>query len=250
MSIQKIILIIAAGMAGGFINTMAGGGSMITLPLLIFFGLPSAVANGTNRIALMVENLTAVSNFKSRGYSNFSLSIKLGIPAVAGSIIGSRLAINLPDELFNQILAVVMFIMLGLILWNPTEKFTVVKENLSFKRQLAASTAFFFVGIYGGFVQAGVGIIIIAALSIITGLSLIKINSIKVLVVAIYMLSSLLVFILNDKVNWTIGLTLAIGNGFGAWLASTLAVQKGDKLIKIILSFAVIMMALNLLGIF
>ncbi|MFW6281009.1 MAG: sulfite exporter TauE/SafE family protein [Halanaerobium sp.] len=250
MSIQNILLILAAGTAGGFINTMAGGGSIITLPLLIFLGLPSAVANGTNRIALMVENLTAVSNFKSRGYSNFSLSIKLGIPAVAGSIIGSRLAINLPDELFNQILAVVMFIMLGLILWNPTEKFTVVKENLSFKRQLAASTAFFFVGIYGGFVQAGVGIIIIAALSIITGLSLIKINSIKVLVVAIYMLSSLLVFILNDKVNWTIGLTLAIGNGFGAWLASTLAVQKGDKLIKIILSFAVIMMALNLLGIF
>lgn len=250
MSIQNILLILAAGTAGGFINTMAGGGSLITLPLLIFLGLPSAVANGTNRIALMVENLIAVSNFKSRGYSNFSLSIKLGIPAVVGSIIGSRLAINLPDELFNQILAVVMFIMLGLILWNPTRKFTAVKENLSFKRQLAASTAFFFVGIYGGFVQAGVGIIIIAALSIITGLSLIKINSIKVLVVAIYMFSSLLVFILNDKVNWTIGLTLAVGNGFGAWLASTLAVQKGDKLIKVILSFAVIMMALNLLGIF
>jgi hypothetical protein len=250
LTITDIILILAAGTAGGFINTMAGGGSLIALPLLIFLGLPSAVANGTNRIALMVENLTAVSNFKSRGYSNFSLSIKLGIPAVIGSIIGARLAITLPDEIFNQILAVVMFIMLGIILWNPTKKFTEAKENLSFKRQLAAVAAFFFIGIYGGFVQAGVGIIIIAALSLITGLSLIKINSIKVLVVAIYMLSSLLVFILNDKVNWTLGLTLAVGNGFGAWLASTLAVKRGEKLIKGVLTFAVIMMALNLLGVF
>lgn len=250
MSISDIVLILAAGTAGGFINTMAGGGSLITLPLLIFFGLPSAVANGTNRIALMVQNIIAVTNFKSRGYFNFSLSLKLALPAIIGSVIGSNLAITLSDALFNKILAIIMFIMLALILWNPTQKINSIKKTLGFKRQLALIIAFFFIGIYGGFVQAGVGIIIIAVLSLITGLSLVKINSIKVLVVAIYLFSSLIIFIYNDKVNWQLGLTLAVGNGFGAWLASTLAVKKGEKAIKIVLTFAVILMALHLLDLY
>lgn len=247
MNILQIILILVAGTAAGFINTLAGGGSLITLPVLIFSGLPSAVANGTNRIALMIQNIIAVSSFKNKGFFNYKLGLMLGIPAVLGSILGSRLAISLPDTVFNKILAVAMIIMLALILWNPTKKFSVVKENLSKKRKTIAIIAFFFVGIYGGFIQAGVGLIIITTLTLITGLSLVKINSIKVFVVGIYMISSLLVFIISGNVNWLLGLILAAGNGFGAWLGSTVAVNKGDKWIKVVLVFAVILMAGNLL---
>jgi len=247
MNILQIILILIAGTAGGFINTLAGGGSLLTLPVLIFLGLPSAVANGTNRIALMIQNIIAVSNFKSKGYFNPRLGLMLAIPAVIGSIIGARMAILLPDLVFNRILALVMILMLGLILWNPTGKLSQTRENLSQKRQITAIITFFFIGIYGGFIQAGVGFIIITALTLITGLSLVNINSIKVFVILIYMFSSLFVFIYSGNVNWLLGLILAVGNGFGAWLGSTVAVKKGDKWVKIVLVIAVVLMAGNLI---
>ncbi len=250
VSILTIVLILIAGTGAGFINTLAGGGSLITLPVLITLGLPSAVANGTNRIALMIQNIIAITNFKNKGYSNFKLSLILGIPAIIGSIIGAQLAISLPERVFNQILGITMIIMLGLILWNPTKKLNNVKENLTLKKKILAIIAFFFVGIYGGFIQAGVGIIIITTLSLITGFSLIKINSIKVFVVAIYMVSSLLIFIANGKINWLLGFTLAIGNGFGAWLGSTLAVKKGETLVKVVIAIAVLIMAGNMLGLY
>lgn len=250
MSILTVIFILLAGTAAGFMNTLAGGGSLITLPVLIFLGLPSAVANGTNRIALMLQNITAILNFKRKGYFDLKLSLLLGIPAVLGSILGAQLANTMSDQLFNQILAVVMIVMLALILWNPTRKFNPTQENLSRKRRIIAVIAFFFVGIYGGFIQAGVGIIIIATLSLITGLNLVKINSLKVFVVALYTISSLAVFILNGNINWILGLTLAVGNSIGAWLGSTFAVLKGDKLVKVVLTIAVLLMAGHLLGIY
>ncbi len=249
MSLQDIILILLAGTAAGFINTLAGGGSLITMPVLIFMGLPSAVANGTNRIAIMVQNIVAVSNFKRKGFFNLKLGIMLSIPAILGSIIGSNLAVNLSDEVFNKILGIVMIIVLVLILWQPQKKFASPGENLSLKRKILAMIAFFFVGIYGGFIQGGVGFIIIVSLSLITGLSLVKINSIKVLIVAFYTISSLMVFIMNGKVNWVLGLVLAIGNGIGGWLGSSFAVAKGDKWIKIILTAVILFMSARLLGI-
>ncbi|AZR73987.1 integrase [Anoxybacter fermentans] len=250
MSLFKVILILLAGTAAGFLNTVAGGGSLITMPTLIFLGLPSAIANGTNRIALMIQNIVAITNFRRKGFFDLKLSLMLSIPAILGAVIGSKIAVDLPDEIFNKILAIVMIGVLALILLKPQKKLTSNMENLSTKRQIAAMIAFFFVGIYGGFIQAGVGFIIIATLSVITGLSLVKINSLKVFIVALYMVSSLAVFIINGKVNWILGLTLAVGNGLGAWLGSNFAVAKGDKWIRIILVIAVLGMAAKLLGVF
>jgi uncharacterized protein len=250
MSILHYVLIILAGTAAGFLNTLAGGGSLLTLPVLIFLGLPSATANGTNRIALVIQNIIAIGNFKKKGFFNLKLGIMLAIPAVIGSIIGAQLAISLPDKQFNNILAAVMIIILILTLWNPTRKFNNSNEILSKKRKIAAIIAFFFVGIYGGFIQAGVGVIIIATLSLITGLSLVKINSIKVFVICFYIFSSLLIFIINGKVNWFLGISLSIGNSLGAWLGSNFAVSKGDKWIKVVLSISVLLMAAHLVGLY
>ncbi len=247
MNLIKIILIIIAGIFAGFINVMAAGGSLITLPVLILCGLPSAVANGTNRIALMVQNIIAVGNYKHKGIIDLKLAFIISIPAIIGSLLGARLAIFLPDNSFNKILAVVMLIMLAIILLNPTRRFSHITENLTRKRMVVTLIVFFFIGIYGGFIQAGVGFFIITALTLLTGMSLVKINSIKSFVVGIYMVSSLLVFIFSGNINWLLGILLAVGNGFGAWLASNLAIKKGERLIKIILVFAVILMAGNLI---
>lgn len=250
MKLINVLLVLATGVAAGFLNTVAGGGSLISMPVLIFLGLPSAVANGTNRIALMVQNIVAVTNFRRKGFFDLKLGLMLAIPAVLGAVVGSNLAVNLPDKIFNNILAVVMIMVLFLILFQPHKKLKTVDESITGSRKFMAIIAFFFVGLYGGFIQAGVGFIIIASLTLITGMSLVKINSLKVFIVMIYMVSSLLVFIFNGKVNWILGLVLAVGNGLGAWLGSNFAVAKGDKWIKGVLTVAILLMASKLLGFF
>ncbi|KJS22880.1 MAG: integrase [Clostridiaceae bacterium BRH_c20a] len=248
MTIGKIILILATGTAAGFLNVLGGGGSLLTIPMLIFLGLPSAMANGTNRVALLVQDIVAVANFRSKGFFDLKLSLTLAIPALVGSIIGSKIAISLPDEIFNKILALVMFAVLFLAIKQPQKKIISEEEGkLSPDRKIPSMIAFFFIGIYGGFIQAGVGFIIIAALTLITGMSLVRINSLKVFIGGLFILSSLLVFIISGKIDWSLGLTLAIGNSLGAWLGSNFAVVKGDKWIRYILIVTVTFMALKLL---
>ena len=244
----QLILILLAGTAGGFLNTLAGGGSIITLPLLILLGLPAPVANGTNRIALMWQNLVAIGNFSHKGFFPWKLGIIWGIPALIGAILGAQLAINIPEETFNQILAIIMFVVLALIIWKPRVAPQITAEKISTSHHLLGVFIFFFIGAYGGFMQIGVGIFIIAILTILTGSSLVQINSLKVIIIAIYMLASLLVFIINGQINWPLGLTLAIGNGCGAWLGSTLAIRRGDRWVKVVLTVAVILLAGRLLG--
>ncbi|MEW6064698.1 hypothetical protein P378_01125 [Desulforamulus profundi] len=250
MTISEILIILVAGIAAGFVNVVGGGGSLIAMPVLIFLGLPSAVANGTNRVALMVQSLVAIGYFRNKGYFYPKLSILLGIPAVIGSIIGAQFAISLSDEMFNRVLAVVMLVVLVLIIWRPEKKFIKSEEameNLSKPRLAVAALVFLGVGFYGGFIQAGVGFVIIVALALITGMSLVKINSLKVCVTIIYMLSSLIVFVCSGKVDWMLGLVLAVGNAVGAYLGSVFTVSKGDKWIRIFLIVSVLIMAAKLL---
>jgi uncharacterized membrane protein YfcA len=243
---------------------VGGGGSLITMPVLIFLGLPSAVANGTNRVALMVQSVVAIGYFKNKGFFYPKLSAILGIPALIGSIIGAKFAISLSDEMFNRVLAIVMLVVLVLIILRPEKWFLSKKkgdikegteereengEDLGKTRLIIASLVFFAVGFYGGFIQAGIGFIIIATLALITGMSLVKINSLKVSVTLIYMSASLLVFILNGKIDWTLGFALAIGNAFGAYLGGMFTVSGGDKWIRIFLVITVSIMAAKLLGV-
>ncbi len=243
-----IILILLAGTAGGFLNTLAGGGSIITLPLLIFLGLPAAMANGTNRIALMLQNIVAITNFRHKGYFPWKLGLIWGIPALLGAIAGAQLAVTIPEETFNRILAVVMFGVLGLIIWKPKTSSHLQAREIASNNKLVGIGVFFLIGAYGGFIQIGVGIFIIAILAFLTGSSLVQINSLKVIIIAIYMLASLLVFIINGQVDWALGLTLAVGNSLGAWLGSTLAIRRGDRWVKIVLAIAVFLLAGRLLG--
>lgn len=249
MNVWHLVLIAAVGAMAGFLNTVAGGGSLVTMPMLIFLGLPSAMANGTNRVAIMAQNIVAAANFRRKGYFDWKLGLTLAIPAAVGAIVGSNIAVSISDAVFNKVLAVVMIIVLILTLWNPQKKLKGQKETLTLKDKVIGVIVFFGVGVYGGFIQAGVGFIIIASLTLLTGYSLVMVNSLKVFVVAAYMIFSLVVFIINGKVNWLYGITLAAGNSFGAYLGSTFSVKKGDKWIKVILTAAIITMSLKLFGI-
>ena len=247
MEIWHIPVIFTAGILAGFINTLAGGGSLLTLPILIFLGLPTAVANGTNRIAIVAQCAFAVAGFKKKGVSNFKLSLLLSTPAIIGAIIGAYFAVDISDVLFRRVLAVIMLLVLGLILWNPRQDSSGSSNSLGRRQLITAMTVFFFIGIYGGFIQVGVGFIIIAALTTITKFNLVVTNSHKVFIAGIYTVFALIVFAFNDKVCWEIGVCLAAGMGLGGWIGSHWAVAKGERWIRVVLAICVVAMVIKLI---
>jgi uncharacterized membrane protein YfcA len=239
-------LLIVTGFVVGFINTIAGGGSLISLPVLIFLGLPSSVANGTNRVAVVIQNILGTAGFKSKGVSTYPFNIYLGVSALFGAILGARFAVDIKGDTFNKILAVIMIVVILLIVFKPKMKVDDLQEKLKGKPLWIAVIAFFFFGIYGGFINAGLGIVIILFLHYVNQMSLVRSNATKVVVVLIYTLAALAVFVLNDKVNWVVGLVLAIGNGTGAWVASRFSVNRGDGFIRTFMVVVVIGMAVKL----
>lgn len=245
-SLLHVILLFGTGIAAGFLNTVAFGGSLLALPMLIFLGLPTAVANGTNRVAIFFQNFSAIMGFRRKGVSDFRFSILLTIPAVIGAGVGATIAVDTKDSLFQLILAAVMIVMLVLTLLNPTDRLKDRMESGGTRSKIIAMIAFFFIGIYGGFIQAGVGLLVITALRLLTGMDLVRTNAIKVFVIFFYTILALGIFIINGKVNWYLGPTLAVGNACGAWLGSHWAVAKGEKWIKVMLIVAVLAFAIRL----
>ncbi len=239
-------LLIGVGFAVGFINTVAGGGSLLSLPVLIFLGLPPSVANGTNRVAIVIQTATAVAGFKSKGVSTFPFNAYLGFSALIGSIIGAYIAVDIDGRLFNRILAIIMVTVIFIIIFKPKTDKKHLSERLTGKYLWIGIIAFFFFGIYGGFINAGLGFIMIFFLHFVSHMTLVRANATKVAIVFMYMLSALAVFALNDKVDWFVGLILAIGNASGAWLASRYSVKKGDRFIKTFILIMVAVMAVKL----
>ena len=191
--------------------------------------------------------------------SDFKLSLLLSVPALLGAIIGAQIAVDMSDIMFKRVLAIVMMFALGLTLWNPQQKLTSVTcfQNDTEKRGLISSRrnqliitmiVFFFIGFYGGFIQVGVGFIIIATLTTIMGFNLVVTNSHKVFIAGFYTIFALIVFVINSKVCWEVGLCLAAGMGLGGWIGSHWAVTKGEKWIRLVLSISVIVMVIKLSG--
>lgn len=242
----NLLLLVAAGFVAGFVNTIAGGGSLITLPTLIFLGLPPAVANGTNRIGIFIQTLSGTAGYRSKGINTFPFSIYCGITALLGSLIGAKIAIDIKGDVFNKILAIVMVAVVILIVFKPKIKVEDIAQRTKGKYLWISMIAFFFLGIYGGFLNAGIGFLHLLFLSYFNRMTLIRANATKVTIVSIYMLGALIVFILNDKISWLHGLILASGNLVGAWISSRWSVKKGDGVVRIFLIIMVTLMAIKL----
>ena len=239
-------LLILVGFIAGFINTMAGGGSLLTLPLLIFLGLPSAVANGTNRIAIFMSAFSATAGFKSKGISNYPFNFYLGFSGLLGALIGAQIAVDIKGELFNKILAVIMIVVVLLIVFKPKIDSVNILERLTGKHLYISMVAFFFIGIYGGFINAGIGFVIMLFLHYYNKMNLVKVNATKVVIVLIYTTGAIITFALAGKINWIYGIFLASGNFLGGWISSRWSVKKGEKAIKAFLVVMVLLMSIKL----
>jgi len=234
------------GFVSGFLNILAGGGSLLTLPLLIFLGLPAAVANGTNRIGVLCQNLVAIGSFRRHGVLPMRLALLCTAPALAGSYLGALWAVEIDERLFQRLLAGIMIGVLVIILIDPAKRLQTGERHFSPLRLTVLLVSFFVVGIYGGFVQAGVGFLILPAL-LVHGFDLVRSNAVKIFVVLLLTVPALAVFVWHDQVDWLLGLVLASGNASGGWLASRLAVKKGHEWIKRVVSVTVLLLAIKLL---
>ena len=240
-----IPLLLVAGGIAGVLNVLAGGGSLLTLPLLIFLGLPAAVANGTNRVAILIQNVVAVRGFAGRGMLPWRLALICTGPALLGSVLGARLAIDIDDELFRRILAGVMLGVCVIMVIDPARRLRFDTARLGPVRLAALAVTFFGVGVYGGFIQAGVGFLIITGL-LVHGLDLVRINAVKVLVVGVFTVAALAVFVAEGRVAWAPGLALAAGNALGGWLGTRLAMAKGHDWIRRLVLVMVVVFAVRL----
>jgi len=243
-------MVMAAGLAAGFINVLAGNGSLISLPVLIFVGLPPGVANATNRVSIVFQNLVGGTSFYRQGKLDTRGALILSIPMVLGSAVGALIAVDVNDQVFRQVLAVAMIVMLILMLVKP-ERWIVGKPGtVSSRLTLARFITFFAIGVYGGFLQAGVGIFLLAALVLEVGYDVVRANAVKVIVTLASAVVSLAIFSANLKVNWTAGLVLAAGSMVGAWLATRFASDKGAAWVRWFVIVVVATSAAQLLGVF
>ena len=234
------LALIAAGFGAGYINTLAGSGSLLTLPLLICLGLPAPVANGTNRVAILLQNVVGVSSFHRRKVLDVRAGAWLALPAIAGSILGARIAVEIDERVLRTTIGVLMLVMAGVIVIRPKRWLEGRQDHHGGRPSLLQMVVFFAIGAYGGFIQAGVGIFLLAGLVLGAGFDLVRANAVKVFIVLCFTVFALGVFVMHDQVRWDLGLILALGNMAGAWVAARMAVEKGVKFVRWVLVVVVI----------
>lgn len=245
--ILSVLILFCVGAIAAFINVNAGGGSSLTLPALIFLGLDASVANGTNRVAIIFQNISAVYSFKKEKYYELKNSLILSLLSLPGAVAGAVFAVKISNQTFEKVLGIIMIlIIVTMIIPQKREK----NVTADFKVDWKVVISMIAIGFYGGFLQVGVGFIIMALLHNVLKLDLIRVNMHKVFIVFIFTIPALLVFILTNNVNWFYGLSLSAGNAFGGWWGAKLSVKKGEKLIKAVLIVSIFIMAIKLLNIF
>lgn len=250
MSWFEAVILILSGVLVGFVNTLAGGGTIITISLLIFLGLPATVANGTNRIAIMLQTTVAVLSFKKQKILDTKKGLVFCIPSVIGSVAGSLTAANLNENIIEKVIAAVMFVMLFFIVYKP-EKWVKSKQHLIDKPiKWYDHLAYLIIGFYGGFIHIGVGFFMIAALVLLSGYDLLRANALKNFLVMVYAPFSLVVFVIFGQVNWEYGLILSIGNVMGAFIASKFVMNWGANFVRYVIIVVILITIMHLLGVF
>lgn len=249
------LALFGAGLVAGALNVVAGGGSFLTLPVLIFLGLPPTTANGTNRVGILVQNLGAVWGFHRHRVLPWSWTVSAAAPALVGAALGTWAALVVGDESFQRILAVLMVAVTLWSLLDPAKRWGSGREPEvdddgmpvppSGWGRWGFVAGFFLVGIYGGFVQAGAGFFILAVTSL-AGLDLVKGNALKVLTVLIFTVLSLAIFAWQGEVRWLPGVVLAAGTLLGGQLGVRLTVLKGHRWVQGVVTVAVVAFAVKL----
>jgi uncharacterized membrane protein YfcA len=234
MTIEGLILLALAGVAAGWVNVVAGGGSLFTVPAMLFLGLPGPVANGTNRISIIAQNVTAVGEFWRKGFSDFRLSASLSLAASLGAVVGARIGVELDGVWFNRTLAAVM---LAVMATMAADRGGDAKgeggDTSRAPRNLALGHALMVgAGLWGGFIQVGVGFLLMPILNRVLGLDLVRVNMHKAFIALVFSCVALAVFASKVEIMWQAGAALAVGNAAGGWLGARASIKRGARFIR------------------
>ncbi|MFN3692170.1 MAG: sulfite exporter TauE/SafE family protein [Fervidobacterium sp.] len=239
-----MIILFLGGFAAGVINVLAGGGSFLTLPLLGLFGLPPSVANATNRIGILLQNISATGTFIKKKQINIR-DLYLAIPTILGSILGTTIVLKLPENIVKISLGIIFLVMSYFVLFSP--KVWEEGKDLKKKNRLISFTVFFLIGLYGGYIQAGVGFFLIYALTMLEGYNLKSANAMKIFLTLLFTIFSLLIFSAGKKVEVFPGLVLGMGSFFGGYVGSYLNMRVNVKVIRIVVAGMMIVSSLSYL---
>ncbi len=240
-------LLFVAGAAAGWINVLAGGGSLLTVPIMLFAGLPGPVANGTNRIAIIAQNLVAVAGFFRRGFSDFRLSLTLAACASVGAFFGAEVGAEIDGVWFNRLVAAIIVAVM-ILMATGGDKIDGEGAPDGRPRNLVLGHILFVgAGFWGGFIQIAVGFVMMPILHRVMGLDLVRVNMHKVFVALAFSCVALAVFAAKVDIAWGAGAALAAGNAVGGWLGANAAVDRGAPFIRKVLYAALVAMAIKLI---
>jgi uncharacterized membrane protein YfcA len=245
VSTPEALLLSLVGLVASTVNTVAGGGSFLTLPVLMFMGLPAGPANATNRVGVLMQNVGAVWGFHRHRVLDWRWALGAAIPTAMGSALGAWLALGIGDREFKRILA---FLMIAICLWTIVDgrRGDDTAAGRLASRPWIVKAAFFLVGIYGGFIQAGVGFLVLA-LTTLAGLDLVRGNAVKVVAVLLQTVVALAVFLTAGEVRWAEGACLAVGGLLGSLVGVRLTVLKGHRWLKAVVTLTMVVFAVRLL---
>ena len=249
MELWQIGILALVGIIAGFLNVVAGGGSLLTMPIMVFMGMSGPAANGSNRVGIIFQNLAAIRGFRKQGFADFKRSITLSLCAIPGAVAGAYMGTKLDGPWFNRVLALVMIGVMLLMAFKKKANKGEVTETAppGQGRVVAAHLLMVLAGVYGGFIQAGVGFILMAILYRVMGEDLVRVNMHKVFIVGSYTIVAVGIFAWKGQVDWFVGLGLAAGNAIGGSLGSKFSVKKGEGAIKVILNIALVALAAKLI---
>ncbi len=252
-SLPMLLLIAAAGVGSGLLNVLAGGGSLIVMPVLLEAGLPGPMTNGSTRVGILAQNAAAQARFLRGGQRPDRETLMLAALALPGAVLGAWFGVKLEGAAFKWVLAGVMvaaWASMALSWWRERRAATADVDDQAPAApppKWVVALAMTAIGLYGGFIQAGVGLLIMAVLERVLRVDLVRVNVLKVWIVAIYTVPVLGVFAARGAVNLTVGLTLAVGTTLGGWLGARLTLKRGSGFIRVVYSLVLLALLVKML---
>ena len=220
------------GFAAGAINAAAGGGSLLTVALLVESGLAAPVANATNRVAVLIQTLGSGARFRRDGVLPAKDFIRLAPLSLIGAGLGAFVAATVPDEPFRKALAV-LFAVSGTVLFyqtiRPQRDTPRPPKELS---EVQLQAAVFGIGVYAGFIQAGVGLLMLLVLHLGRGMDVVRANALKIALIAVWTLLALAIFWWQGLVQWLPGVWLGVGGLAGGWFGAGLVQRINPRVLR------------------
>lgn len=247
LNAAEAILLAAVGTGAGIINTLAGGGMLLTVPAMIFLGIPETMANGTSRLGIIFQTGASTWAYWRAGALDTQHLRLLLPPALVGAILGSAVGATLPDTTFRSIFGVIMLVVAALLVIRP-ERYAERDGRTQHLPRLKSLVVMFAIGLYGGMIQAGTGYVVLAGLTLILRMGLVETNILKPVLIGAYTPIAIAIFAWHGQISFCHGACLAVGQVVGSLIGAHLTLTRGARSIRYALLASVSLGFLELAG--